>query len=123
MTHVPTVILSRTAAGLAGLGRRVEVPTRLGPVTLMRPIGEGGMSVVHQGRHEILQKTVAVKFLLDIPGSPEDPRFASFIEGARAAAAIQHPGLNVVYNADSVQGVPYLVMELIEGPSVSDLLK
>lgn len=123
MTHVPTVILSRTAAALAGLGRRVEIPAKLGPVTILRPLGEGGMSVVHLGKHELLGKNVAVKFLLDIPASAEDPRFTSFLDGARAAAAIRHPGLNTVYNADAVEGVPYLIMDVIEGPNVSELLR
>jgi serine/threonine protein kinase len=123
MSHVPTVILSRTAAALAGLGKRVEVPNRLGSVTLIKPLGEGGMSVVHLGRHELLQTNVAVKFLLDIPASEEDPRFTAFLEGAKAAAAIKHPGLNVIHHADAVEGIPYLVMELIEGPTLADLLR
>lgn len=123
MTNAPTILLSRTASALAGLSRRVEVPRALGSVVLIKPLGEGGMSVVHLARHEILQKNVAVKFLLDIPASADDPRFTAFIEGARAAAAIRHPGLNVVHHADAVEGVPYLVMELIDGPTIADVLR
>jgi serine/threonine-protein kinase len=123
MTNMPTVILSRTAAGLASLGRRVEVPARLGSVVLLRPLGEGGMSVVHLARHEVLNQHVAVKFLLDVPGSEEDPRFTAFIEGARAAAAVRHPGLNILHHADATEGVPYLVMEYIEGPTLAEVVR
>ncbi|MGD9688484.1 MAG: serine/threonine-protein kinase [Phycisphaerales bacterium] len=122
--------------------KRLTLPERLGPVRLIRPLGEGGMGVVWLGRHELLNLDVAVKFLLDVPRNADDPQFAAFIRGAQAAAATHHPGLNRVIHADitpagaaggtegvadktevSAPGVPYLVMEYIDGPSLSEVLK
>lgn len=81
------------------------------------------MGVVWLGRHELLARDVAVKFLLDIPRSAEDPNFAAFLQGARAAAALRHEGLNEVHHADVTGGVPYLVMEYIDGVSLSEVIK
>ncbi|MGQ0627004.1 MAG: serine/threonine-protein kinase [Phycisphaerales bacterium] len=122
MSASRTVTLARAATTLgmaATPGTRVEIPERLGPVKLIRALGEGGMGVVWQGHDELLDRDVAVKFLLEIPGSASDPRFTAFIDGAKAAAAVRHPALNPVLHADvsPVGGVPFLVMELIDGPT------
>ncbi len=99
------------------------IPKRLGAVQLIRQVGEGGMGVVWLGRHELLNRDVAVKFLLNISAGNTDPGFVAFVEGARAAAALRHPGLNAVLHADVVEGVPYLVMEYVEGPTLSRVLR
>jgi serine/threonine protein kinase len=119
-----TVSLTRTAIGTApGAAAPVEVPRELGPVLLERLIGRGGMGEVWLARHTILNKQVAVKFLLNMVADESDPSLAAFLEGARAAAALQHPGLNPVVHADIAQGVPYLVMEYVDGPTASQLLR
>jgi len=102
---------------------RLQVPEQIGSVKLVRPLGEGGMGVVWLGRHGLLDRDVAVKFLLDVPQSENDPTFAAFLQGARAAATLRHPGLNEVHHADVASGVPYLVMEYIDGPSLGDIVK
>jgi len=99
------------------------IPRRLGAVVLQRQVGEGGMGVVWLGRHELLNRDVAVKFLLNAVAEKGDASFESFIEGARAAAALRSPGLNAVLHADVVDGVPYLVMEYVEGPTLSRVLR
>lgn len=99
------------------------IPKRLGAVQLIRQVGEGGMGVVWLGRHELLNRDVAVKFLLNITSGSSDPGFVAFVEGARAAAALRHQGLNAVLHADVVENVPYLVMEYVEGPTLSRVLR
>lgn len=119
-----TVSLTRTAMGSTqGVGAPVEVPRELGPVTLERIIGRGGMGEVWLARHTILNKAVAVKFLLNMVADENDASLAAFLEGARAAATLQHPGLNPVVHADVAQGIPYLVMEYVDGPTASQLLR
>ncbi len=120
-----TVSLTRTAIGsVPGVAAPVEVPRELGPVLLERLIGRGGMGEVWLARHTILNKQVAVKFLLNMIADENDPSLVAFLEGARAAAALQHPGLNPVVHADILaQGVPYLVMEYVDGPTASQLLR
>ncbi|MCH7925850.1 MAG: serine/threonine protein kinase, partial [Planctomycetes bacterium] len=101
----------------------VTIPRELGPVRLLHEIGRGGMGVVYLGRHRMLDRDVAVKFLLHAVAGPDDPGFAGFLEGTRAAAAVQHPGLTTIHHADVVDGIPYLVMQYIDGPTLGDVLK
>ncbi len=124
-----TVILKRTTAdvksgeAMCGPAQPVEIPRQLGSVRLLRQIGQGGMGVVWLGRHELLNREVAVKFLLNLVADEDDPGFAALLEGARAAAALRHEGLNAVLHADVVDRVPFLVMEYVEGPTVSQVLQ
>ncbi len=117
-----TITITGSAAEEIPAGE-VTIPRELGPVRLLREIGRGGMGVVYLGRHQMLDRDVAVKFLLNAVAGPDDPGFARFLEGARAAAAVQHPGLNAVYHADVVENVPYLVMQYIDGPTLGDVLR
>ncbi|MBL8880430.1 MAG: serine/threonine protein kinase, partial [Phycisphaerales bacterium] len=65
---------------------------------------------------------VAVKFLLNVaPG--DESRLDDVLAGVRATAALTHPNLNAVFHADQVAGVPYLVMEFVNGPTLSQVIK
>jgi serine/threonine protein kinase len=98
----------------------VYVPRQIGPVELIRPIGRGGMGVVWLGRHQLLRTNVAVKFILPQHDRTEiDERDRQqFLDGARAAACIRHPGLTRILHADIVNNIPYLVMEFINGLTI-----
>ena len=102
--------------------RQIEVPRRLGSVRLTQEIGRGGMGVVWLGRDELLGRDVAVKFLLNIVTGTDDPGFLRFIDGARAATAARHASLTTIYHADTIQNTPYLVMEYVNGASLSDII-
>ena len=101
----------------------VTIPRELGSVRLLREIGRGGMGVVYLARHQMLDRDVAVKFLLNAVAGPDDAGLARLLEGARAAARLEHPGLTTIHHADVVQGVPYLVMQYVDGPALNDVLK
>jgi len=79
------------------------------------------MGVVWLGRHELLRTEVAVKFILPGHAGPNMDRQERerFLDGARAAANIRHPGLTRVLYADIVRGIPYLVMEHISGRTIA----
>jgi serine/threonine-protein kinase len=119
---------TKAASGMP-LGGTIEVPVRIGPVELLRQVGEGGMGVVWAARHEVLRRDVAVKFLLSSgtgagAGSAGGSDAAEmFVQGARAAAAVRHAGLTTVHDAGVVNGVPYVVMEFIDGPTLSEVLR
>src|SRR5215831_8564563 len=105
MSDAPTVLLSRV--GVAGSGDggpvSVEVPKSIGPLRLIRQLGSGAMGVVWLGHHEVLARDVAVKFLLSQANAPvEGAEFELFIQGARAAAAVRHPGITAVHDAGAV---------------------
>lgn len=128
MAEGDTLIMTRggtqaTVGAAASQRPQAVIPRRLGAVNLVKQIGQGGMGVVWMGRHELLGRDVAVKFLLNVDAAEDDPGFATFIEGARAAAAVRHDGLNAVLHADVVDGVPFLVMEYVEGPTLAELIK
>ena len=97
--------------------------TQLGPIRLIRRIGKGGMGEVWLGKHELLGRDVAVKFLLAAAMDQNDPAFTTFLAGARVAATVTHRGLNQVHHADVAAGVPYLVLELLEGCNLHELVE
>lgn len=122
LTRSPTKTTVGAADAPTVTTAAVEIPKDLGPVTLVRELGKGGMGVVWLGKHTMLNRDVAVKFLLNMVTSDDDPHFAMFLEGARAAAALQHKGLNGVLNADVVGGVPFIVMDYVAGPTLAQVL-
>lgn len=101
----------------------IVIPCQLGPVQIVREVGRGGMGAVFLGHHRLLNRPVAVKFLLDAHGVSTDPGFDQFLQGAQAAAKVRHPGLTAIYHADLFGEVPYLVMEYIDGPTLAAVLK
>ncbi|MER6267504.1 protein kinase [Streptomyces sp900105755] len=89
-------------------------------------LGRGGMGVVWRAVDEVLGREVAVKELRAYTDSagPElaDLRLRMQRE-ARAAARVRHPGVVVVHDIAEVDGRPLIVMELVDGPSLDDLLR
>lgn len=97
-------------------------PKQLGSIRLIRPIGKGGMAEVWLAKHEILGRDVAVKVLSSTIMKQGDASWTEFIDSARVAAARVHPGLNKVFHADVADGLPYLVLEYLDGPNLHELL-
>lgn len=82
-------------------------------------LGEGAMGVVYLGEHTSLGRRVAIKFLSQ---TTKDYR-ARFLDEARAVAALNHPNIATVFDyGETATGQPYIVMELIEGQTLSDKL-
>lgn len=105
-------------------GTPIDVELREGDVfqsrfRLTERIGAGGMGVVFKAVHLTLHKTVAVKFLQ----STSDTQIRRFQQEARALAGLNHPNLVPVHELDTTEfGQPYMVMDYIEGESLSDVL-
>jgi serine/threonine protein kinase len=121
-----TISLTLTATSLApgaptSVLREASVPRQLGAVKLVREIGRGGMGVVWLGQDEMLGREVAVKFLLGATTTADDPNFATFLEGARAAAKLRLQGITAIYHADVTDGAPYIVMEYVDGPTLAQI--
>ncbi|KUL40749.1 serine/threonine-protein kinase [Actinoplanes awajinensis] len=96
-----------------------------GRYRLLNELGRGGMAVVWRATDEVLNRTVAVKVLAGSYAG--DERFRSrILHEARAAATLSHPNIAQIYDfGESVEGestpVPYVVMELINGPTLQQL--
>lgn len=82
--------------------------TRLGPYEILAAIGAGGMGEVYKARDTRLNRDVAIK----ISGTQFSERFE---REARAIGALNHPNICTLYDV----GPDYLVMELVEGPTLA----
>ena len=86
--------------------------TRLGPYELIAPIGAGGMGEVYRTTDTRLHREVAIKVSAE--------RFSErFEREARVIAALNHPNICTLYDV----GHYYLVMELVEGPTLAERIK
>ena len=95
--------------------------TRLGPYEIVAPIGTGGMGEVYKARDTRLDRTVALKVLP--PEFARDPdRRIRFEREARAIAALSHPHICVLHDVGRDGDVDYLVMEYLEGETLSNRL-
>jgi serine/threonine-protein kinase len=96
--------------------------TRLGPYEITAKLGEGGMGEVYRARDSRLGREVAVKVLpQEVAGDPE--RLRRFEQEARAASALNHPGILTVHDFGNEGDVAYLVTELLEGESLRERLR
>jgi eukaryotic-like serine/threonine-protein kinase len=91
----------------------------LGNYRIVGTIGEGGMGVVYRAEHVLIGRKVAIKRLL--PQMVKDNELVErFFNEARAAAMINHPGLVEVFDfGHHADGSAYIVMELLEGESLT----
>ena len=80
-------------------------------------IGAGGMGEVYRARDTRLDRAVAIKILHEHSGSPE--RRSRFEREARAIAALTHPHICTVHDVGHHDGVDFLVMELLEGETLT----
>jgi formylglycine-generating enzyme required for sulfatase activity len=94
-----------------------------GRLRLLEPVGQGGMGVVWRARHLGLDTEVAVKFIRPERAAADPALGARFEREAKAAARIAHPHVVQVMDYGAVDGIPYLVMELLRGASLAELLE
>ena len=93
----------------------------LSKVAIQKLIGRGGMAEVYLGIHTTLNRPVAVK-ILHGHLLEDDTLLARFRSEAQAVANLRHPNIVQVFDFDLVDDQPYIVMELLEGPSLADHL-
>jgi serine/threonine-protein kinase len=93
-----------------------------GKYRVLRLIGTGGMGTVWEGVHDTLGTRVAIKFIKQQFASQKEARARFEIE-ARAAAKLKTKHAVLVYDYGvTPEGVPYIVMEFLEGESLSDAI-
>jgi serine/threonine-protein kinase len=85
-------------------------------------IGRGGMSIVYKARHELMDRTVAIK-MLQAGLVNDQTSIKRFQQEAQAASCLTHPNVITVYDYGLVpSGQPYLVMDCLSGESLSDVV-
>jgi non-specific serine/threonine protein kinase len=85
---------------------------------IVRELGAGGMGVVYEAEDTRLRRNVAVKFL-SAQLAQDAPMLERFEREARAASALNHPGICTVHAIEQEEGQSFIVMELVDGESLS----
>lgn len=119
--------LGNDSAPLAARGAFLEPPTapeyigRLGRYDIVAEIGRGGMGRVYAARDPALNRRVAIKVLAP-EWATDDVAHRRFVSEARAAAAVSSPFVVAIHAVEETQGLPCLVMELVDGETLQDRL-
>jgi serine/threonine-protein kinase len=96
----------------------------IGRYRIERELGRGGMGVVYQATDPVINRQVALKLIL--PGNPMfgDDRMHhdGLLREARAAGPLHHPGIVTIYDVGEAEGVPFVAMEFVDGPSLFSLM-
>ena len=104
-----------------------EQPTASFPYRIEERVGTGSMGIVYRAREVELDRTVAIKILRKSVLDEETPAMQRelrqrFRQEARAAAALSHPGVTTVFRVGEDEGLPYLVMEWLDGTDLEEIL-
>ena len=94
---------------------------RFGSFEILAPLGQGAMGVVYRARDTRLARDVAIKVLPAAVASDPD-RLARLDREAQILASLNHPNIAQIYGLEDAQGVRALVMELVEGPTLEELI-
>ena len=95
---------------------------RIGRYEILAPIGAGSMGEVYRARDSQLDRSVAIKILTSSRHATS-LQLERFQREARAIARITHPHICTIHDVGEVDGVPFLVMELLEGETLAERLE
>ena len=83
------------------------------------------MGVVFEARDPLIGRTVALKMIrLDAFGTPDEREWLQerLFREARSAGALSHPGIVIIYDLGTSEGLTYIAVEFVEGPTLEQLL-
>jgi serine/threonine protein kinase len=93
----------------------------LGTYRIISKIGQGGMGVVYRAHDEVLNRDVALKVLSESAGGHQSSR-DHILHEARASSALSHPNICTIHQVGEFDGEHYIVMELVQGKTLSELI-
>lgn len=95
---------------------------KVGDCRILGPLGKGGMAQVYRGVHEGLQREVAIKELSP-DAAKNGEQLSRFRREAMALAGFRHQHIVTLYDLVEKNDGLYMVMELVDGPTLSELIK
>ncbi|QDU45259.1 Serine/threonine-protein kinase PknB [Symmachiella dynata] len=114
--------INATPNDKASIDPKARVGTFVGKYRITKIIGSGGMGVVYAAHDPIISREVAIKFLSG-KAAGDDTALKRFVQEARAVGQLQHPNVVGLFEVDQTDGIWYLVMELVDQGTASDLLE
>jgi len=111
--------MRRTVPGYAAAAM-LEPGVKFERYTIETLLGQGGMGHVYRAQDERLGRHVALKVISEHLASPEAS--ARLVREARAAASLDHPNAVAVFDVGEHGGVPYIVMELVDGRTLREAM-
>jgi WD40 repeat protein/serine/threonine protein kinase len=124
----PTLMLLEGMAATSDSAAAEALPSGLasgsvfGQYRIKREIGRGGMGIVYEAVHLLLEKRVALK-VLPVRTPVDAAHLERFFREARTAAGLHHTNIVPVFDVGQVAGTPYYAMQYIEGRGLDRILK
>ena len=113
--------LGRRQAELAPVLPTASEGRRLGPYTVEKKLGAGGMGTVYLGQHAMLKRPTAIK-MLD-PNKTDEESLARFEREVQLTSQLNHPNTIAIYDyGRTLEGVFYYVMEYLDGLTLEELV-
>ena len=95
----------------------------IGRFKILRLLGKGNQSEVYLAHDPHLDREVAIKTLHFASSAERAANVDSLLTEARTVSRLQHPNIVTLYDAGEHEGQPYLVFELVDGPTLAQVLK
>ena len=99
-------------------------PKTLGRYRILGELGRGAMGVVYRAVDPLIEREVALKTLHnELPEDVIDEVRVRFLREARSAGRLNHPNIVTIFDVGQEGDAAYIAMELLEGPSLHQMLK
>lgn len=104
-------------------GSLPSINRRVGRFLLTEKLGDGASGAVFRGHDPVIDRDVAIKILnTDAVGNEKKQREQQFINEARAAGRLSHPGIVTIYDTATENGVSFIAMEYLAGKDLRSML-
>ncbi|MEO8305549.1 MAG: protein kinase, partial [Betaproteobacteria bacterium] len=104
------------------MSREQELMQEVGRYQIDEMSGEGAMARVYKAYDPKIDRTLAIKALKSHLLADDEYR-ARFLREAKGAGILSHPNIVTVFDVGEEDRQPYIAMEWVDGPTLSDLLK